>query len=227
MVTEYSLAPAEPAGIGPWPRLLAACVLSVMLHMILLGVPVNPTGGAPEMMSTIQARLEPADTADGNAAAPEVTPVPEKAVSPLTEPPEKPVQPRERPEPAAKPAAATPPSPATGIEVPLIRDPTYYPARQLDVYPQPVVMIQPKCPDGAIAQRINGRVQLLLLIDEFGVVNDTSIVDAQPAGVFDDVTVQAFRVARFVPAQKQGHNVKSRVVLRVNFLCSDTEAAAR
>ena len=33
--------------------------------------------------------------------------------------------------------------------------------------------------------------------------------------------------ARFVPAQKQGRHVKSRVLLRVNFLCSDSEAAAR
>ena len=109
----------------------------------------------------------------------------------------------------------------------MIRDPVYYPARQLDVYPQPVVMIQPKCPDNAVMQRINGRVQLLLLIDEFGVVNEASIVDAQPAGIFDDATLQGFRIARFVPAQKQGHQVKSRVVLRVNFLCSETEAAAR
>ena len=87
------------------------------------------------------------------------------------------------------------------------------------------MMIQLKFPDSAVAQRINGRVQLLLLIDEFGVVNEASVVEAQPAGIFEDATLQGFRVARFVPAQKLGHHVKSRVVLRVNFLCSDTEAA--
>ena len=35
------------------------------------------------------------------------------------------------------------------------------------------------------------------------------------------------QAARFVPAQKQGNHVKSRVLLRVNFLCGDTEAPAR
>ena len=81
--------------------------------------------------------------------------------------------------------------------------------------------------DAAVAQRINGRVQLLLLIDEFGIVNEASVAEAQPAGIFDDAATQAFRVARFVPAQKQGNHVKSRVLLRVNFLCGDTEAPAR
>jgi len=212
---------------GAWPRLLAACMLSAMLHLIVLGVPVNPTGGVPNVVSTIQARLEPAvsdnDTAsplvEENASAkpaPQIADGAEKSAS--NKPPQEPVS-------AA--AAKSPSSPGSGIEVPLIRDPTYYPARQLDVFPQPVVMIQPKCPEAAVAQRINGRVQLLLLIDEFGVVNDASIVDAQPAGIFDDATTQGFRAARFVPAQKQGNHVKSRVVLRVNFLCSEAEASAR
>ncbi len=169
-------------------------------------------------------------TADGDAAPPleETAPPP---IAPQTAEVEKPaavktpIEPA--PKPAEKPAAKVPSSPAGGIEVPLIRDPTYYPARQLDVYPRPAAMILPKCPDAAVAQRINGRVQLLLLIDEFGAVNEASIVEAQPAGMFDDAAVQAFRVAQFVPAQKQGNHVKSRVVLRVNFLCGDTEAAVR
>jgi protein TonB len=206
---------------------LVACVLSGMLHLIILAVPVNPTGGMPNVISTIQARLEPAMTDDGAATLSQVDPVPENPQPQIAETAEKPVPVKAQPEAAPKPASKAPSSPGGGIEVPLIRDPTYYPARQLDVYPQPVVMIQPKCPDAAVAQRINGRVQLLLLIDEFGVVNEASVADAQPAGIFDDAAAQAFRVARFVPAQKQGNHVKSRVVLRVNFLCGDTEAAVR
>jgi protein TonB len=206
--------------------LLTACVLSAMLHLILLGVPVNPTGGVPNIVSTIQARLEPAATDDVAAIALQEEVQPVKPEPQVADGAEKPVANKLQPVPESKPAAAPASSPGSGVELPLIRDPTYYPARQLDVYPQPVVMIQPKCPDAAVAQRINGRVQLLLLIDEFGVVNDASIIDAQPAGVFDDATLLGFRVARFVPAQKQGNHVKSRVVLRVNFLCGDTEAAA-
>ncbi len=211
------------------PRLLLACILSAMLHLLVLGVPVNPTGGMPQTVSTIQARLEPAMTFDGDSV-----PVQEEPVAPVPAPQtastEKPVAespPKAAPKPAEQPAVKAPSSPATGIELPLIRDPTYYPARQLDVYPQPMALIQPKCSDAAVAQKINGRVQLLVLIDEFGVVNEASVVEAQPAGTFDDAAVQAFRVARFVPAQKQGNHVKSRVMLRVNFLCGDTEAPVR
>ena len=226
----YAVADLPGFAGGAWPRLICAVLLSVLLHLIILGVPVNPTGGVPQVVSTLQARLEPAPTDEGDSIAP-----PEEAgaipPAPQTPEAEKPVQAKPQPEPAPKPvekpAARAASSPSGGVEVPLIRDPVYYPARQLDVYPQPVVMIQPKCPDNAIAQRVNGRVQLLLLIDEFGVVNDASVADAQPAGYFEEPALLAFRAARFVPAQKQGNHVKSRVVLRVNFLCSDSEASAR
>ena len=43
------------------PRLLVACGLSLLLHVTLLaGIPVNPTGGLPKVVSLITARLEPA-----------------------------------------------------------------------------------------------------------------------------------------------------------------------
>lgn len=215
---------------GAWPRLLLACIFSVLLHLMILGVPVNPTGGVTQVISTIQARLEPAVDADGDSAPPPDEPAatPIAPQEPRTEKPATPeAQSKPAPKPIEQPAAKAPSSPSAGIEVPLIRDPVYYPVRQLDVYPQPVAMIQPKCPETAIAQKINGRVQLLVLIDEFGIVNEASIAEAQPAGVFDEAAIQAFRIARFIPAQKQGNPVKSRVLLRVNFLCGDTEAPAR
>jgi protein TonB len=221
------MATPDSAAAGAWPRLLLACVLSGMLHLIVLGVPVNPTGGMPNAISTIQARLEPGASDEEPMAAAEEAVAAPNAAPRIADAAEKPVAEKTQAEPVKTPTGKTPSSPSGGIEVPVIRDPTYYPARQLDVYPQPVVMTQPKCPDAAVAQRINGRVQLLVLIDEFGVVNDASVADAQPPGIFDTAAVQAFLVARFVPAQKQGNHVKSRVVLRVNFLCGDTEAAAR
>ncbi len=226
-MTAYAIAMPEAPGQRAWLRLLMACALSVLLHLLVLGVPVNPTGGTPNVVSTIQARLEPAPDEPATEAA--IEPLPETAPAPLAPridaaadkpaPAKTPAPPK----PSAKPAS----SPASGVELPLIRDPVYYPARQLDVYPQPVVMIQPKCPEQAVAERINGRVQLLLLIDEFGVVNEASIVEAQPEGMFEDATLQGFRAARFLPAQKQGNKVKSRVILRVNFICNENEAAAR
>lgn len=209
----------------PRLRLIAACLLSLLLHLLVLAVPVNPTGGEPGVVSLIQARLELAEDTQAPAEA-----APAAGASAPPAPPADPAAERREVAPAepaapAKPAPP-PPAPGSGVEVPLIRDPVYYPARQLDVYPQPVALIQPKCPEAALARRLNGRVQLLLLIDEFGVVNEASVAEAQPEGVFDDVTVQSFRQARFVPAQKQGRHVKSRVLLRVNYLCGEREPAA-
>ncbi len=225
-MTAYALPAPASLDKRAWPRFLAACAFSALLHLLLLGVPVNPTGGTPNVVSTIQARLEaaPEETAAEAVIEPLLAVTPSKPAPNVDAAADKPVAEKSAPPaPVAKPQS----SPGSGIEVPLIRDPVYYPARQLDVYPQPVVMIQPKCPDSAVAQRINGRVQLLLLIDEFGVVNEASVVDAQPEGMFEDATLQGFRLARFVPAQKQGNKVKSRVILRVNFLCNENEAAAR
>lgn len=226
-MTAFAVASPDAVARSAWLRLLAACALSALLHLIVLGVPVNPTGGIPNIVSTIQARLEAGATDDAAAIAVQENAPPEKPAPKVADGAEMPPPITPQPEAASKPAAAPAASPATGIDLPLIRDPVYYPARQLDVYPQPVVMIQPRCPDSAVAQRLNGRVQLLLLIDEFGLVNDASVIDAQPAGVFEDATVQGFSAARFVPAQKQGRHVKSRVILRVNFLCGDTEAVVR
>lgn len=224
--------------IRAWSRLLVACALSMLLHLaLLLGISINPTGGVVNVVSIITARLEP--------AAPDTGPEATRAGADPTSASEserdrqKPEETRTGAEPDKKaeskaavkpePKAAIPAasSPSSGIEVPLIRDPTYYPTKQLDELPQPLAIIRPDCPPAALSSRINGRVQLLLLIDEFGVINDASIIEAMPDRVFEEATLSAFRAARFSPAQRQGHRVKSRVVLRVNYLCSDSENATR
>jgi protein TonB len=111
--------------------------------------------------------------------------------------------------------------------VPFIRDPTYYPAKQLDVYPQPLNPIRLDYPESAAKSKLDGRVLVLLLIDEFGVVNDASVVEAQPEGYFEDAALAVFRAARFSPAQKQGNAVKSRVMLQVKYLYGDSVNAKR
>ena len=51
----------EPVSRRAWLRLLVAFTLSLVLHVVLLlSVPVNPTGGMPNVVATIYARLEPA-----------------------------------------------------------------------------------------------------------------------------------------------------------------------
>ncbi len=67
-------------------------------------------------------------------------------------------------------------------------------------------------------------VRLLLLIDEFGMVNEASVVNADPAGYFEDAATTAFHAARFEPARRHGHPVKCRIVIKINY---DYEAEQR
>jgi len=82
-------------------------------------------------------------------------------------------------------------------------------------------------PESAASAKVDGRLVVLLLIDEFGMVNDASIVEAQPEGYFEDAAFAVFRSARFSPGQKQGRAVKSRVLLQVKYLYGQSAGALR
>ena len=213
-----------------WMRLVKAVVLSFLLHLaLLIGIPVNPTGGVPQLVSTITARLEPA-APESEPVAEILATVPDNTVTPPPPIAEKPQSPRDvKAEPKAEPARAKEPasSPSAGFEVPFIRDPTYYPAKQLDVYPQPLAAIRLDYPESAANAKVDGRLVVLLLIDEFGVVNDASVVESQPEGYFEDAALAVFRAVRFAPAQKQGRAVKSRVMLQVKYLYGQSAGALR
>lgn len=214
-----------------WSRLLVACSLSLLLHLaLLLGVPVNPTGGVSNAAATIYARLEPAANSEPQLRPQEAALTPtERTGAPASEDAQpKPAATKVEPKRESKPAATElPASPSGEAELRLTRGPTYYPAKQLDVYPQPLTPIKLNYPDTAAAQRIDGRLLLLLLIDEFGVVNEVSVVEAQPEGRFEEAALSVFRATRFFPAQKQGHPVKSRVLLQVNYIYGDSEGTVR
>ena len=68
MEAAATFAPAvsfDAVSMQAWSRLLKAGAVSFLLHAVLLvGLPVNPTGGVPQVVSTITARLEPAAEAD-------------------------------------------------------------------------------------------------------------------------------------------------------------------
>jgi len=222
-----------PSQVGT--RLLVAGGLSLALHLLLLlGMQVNPTGGIANVSSTIYARLEPPadETPTETAAFPpeqlQPPPVEQEAVKlasedPLAAPePKKPAAPPEQ-----KPEATPPSSPNAGIELPLIRDPTYYTAKQLDAYPQPLTPIRLHYPETAAAERIDGHLRILLLIDEFGVVNEASVVEAEPPGYFEEAARSVFVPARFSPGMKQGRAVKSRVVVQVRYVYGDGEGQIR
>lgn len=115
--------------------------------------------------------------------------------------------------PAAEPAAPLLPT----LEIPLIEDPTYYPAKQVDVHPTALHPIKPDYPNKAAEQGVEGSAVLLLLIDEAGRVKEATVAEANPEGYFEESALAAFRPARFAPAQRQGRAVKSRVLIRVTY----------
>jgi protein TonB len=140
-------------------------------------------------------------------------------------PPSQAAQETDEPTPQAEPLASapvnslaseqTPGLPA--INIPLVEDPTYYPALEVDVHPAAQHDIIPLYPDQAADDKITGSVILLLNLDEGGLVQEISVEESDPPGHFDQAALEAFRHARFSPAQKQGRIVKSRMRIKVTF----------
>lgn len=208
-------------------RLALAIGLSAWLHaLVIVGIPVDPLGGGPGSAVVISARIVSGAEEDARAAAvasvPEPVPGDEGAAPEVREPP------AERASPSATDAAAArAESPLPGIEVPLIRDPTWYPARQLDVFPTPLAEIRFLYPPPALQERVSGAVTLLLLIDELGLVNEIGVVEATPAGYFEDAAREGFRTARFAPGMREGRAVRSRVMVQVKFEYGEDGAIVR
>ncbi len=188
-------------------RLSAALAASVALHLaLMLGVgarPASPAGGR----WAIRAHLIPA-----SASVVALPSAPSDAKSPIEAPEAEPVAP---PTPQPEETAQAPPPPPGGV--PFIGDPTYYPARQLDVYPRALERVEPAYPEQAAQRNQSGVVTLLLLINELGSVDDVSVLSAEPEDLFEASAIAAFRQARFTPGEKDGRKVKSRLVVRVNY----------
>lgn len=121
------------------------------------------------------------------------------------------------PAPAPAQAILSPQSLLPAVDIPLIEDPTYYTAKQVDIHPLAAEPITPEFPEAAAAAGIEGFVTLRLLIDATGVVREISVVDAQPPDTFEAAALNAFRNARFVAAQRNDRPVKSDVLIKVMF----------
>jgi protein TonB len=230
----------EPAIPPRLRRPLVALWISLGVHAALIAlVQVAPPASFELGDPAIEARLVPAhETAPAPAAeAPDETPdasrvpllVPSEtaealpAAEPEAEPPAEPAEP-ESPAPESLPAEspAEPPSAAVPAAAPAppaalttAVDLTYYNVRDLDVQPRALREIVPDYPAAADRQRLSGKVRLQLKLEADGRISDIEVVSATPPGVFDASAIQAFREARFAPAQKNGRPVRARVVIEV------------
>ena len=123
----------------------------------------------------------------------------------------RPAQPSIKPAPSPRQRTAS--QDGTGLGAALPR-PYYHPASELTERPLPLAAIEPVAPDGAPD---TGRLKIRLYINEEGSVDAVDVIEAEPAGEFEQATVQAFKEARFRPGYKDGAAVRSQLALEVRF----------
>ena len=194
-------------------RFALALAASLALHLaLILGIQIKAAQQSGRLPPVMEVRIE--RLAGEESGATRLTGFPAARVADEREVPV-----REEQAPLARPVApAAEPAPLLPtLEIPLIEDLTWYPAKQVDVHPAALHPIKPDYPDKAAEQGVEGSVVLLLLIDEAGRVKEATVAEANPEGYFEASALDAFRPARFVPAQRQGRAVKSRVLIRVTY----------
>lgn len=77
--------------------------------------------------------------------------------------------------------------------------------------------IPPQYPPWALAQEIEGWVDLTFVVTSEGRVDRPTVVEAQPPGTFDDAAIAAAARWRFRPYQENGEPVPVRVYLHIDF----------
>lgn len=211
-------------------RPLAATWISLGLHVALIAlIQVAPPAATSLGSTVIEARLVPPHAMSSEVDAPDPvpgdTPLLASTETDETVPVVQPV--------ASVPAktlpgtASTSPTPLTAVEIPTAPaspvtitssvDLTYYSAREVDVHPRALRAIEPDYPAEADRNKLSGMVRLQLKVEADGRVSDVEVMNSTPPGAFDESALQAFRAARFEPAQKAGRPVRALVMIEVQY----------
>lgn len=120
-------------------------------------------------------------------------------------------------------AAALPNNPDTAatsgpsVAIPLMENPIYYPARELDVQPHALQTIHPVYPQAALDRELSGTVTVELHLEADGKVSAAKVVSAEPPGYFEQAALAAFKNARFAPAIRHGEAVRCKILIKVRF----------
>lgn len=234
-----------PAAMPPFLRRpLFALWISIAVHAAVIGLVRVAPRTVVAMDQVLEARLEnPAQEQNQEAEVPllEATPESEMLISvPDQQPvvllplPEKKAV--IRPEPSPEPVAINPiteqvrpNNPETvkseagpSIDIPLAVDTHYYAARELDVQPRPVRKVVPLYPGEYETQGVNGFAILEMRVETDGSLSDLKIVEIQPAayGAFGREALAAFKDVKFVPAWRQGRQVRALFRVKVVFEAS-------
>jgi protein TonB len=87
----------------------------------------------------------------------------------------------------------------------------------VDVAPRPLLQTPMQYPPRAKASGVTGYVILSLLIGPTGQVEKVKVLEAQPAGVFDDVAAAGVQNWKFEPASYKGESVRVWATQKVRF----------
>lgn len=208
-------AAARRTGARGWRRFAAALTVSALLHLAFAEI-VAPEPGARSTRR--HAAATPSSLAVRLIASDDPLPTasPTRQAAPPKPPLSAPAQRLpSRAVPAARAAATKERQEVSVLSEP--EDTRYYAARHLDHYPALLAALDLTFPADVAASERSGYVLLLVLIDVDGRVNDASVVEAVPAGVFDEEARRALLAAHFKPAFKNGRAVRSRLIVHVSY----------
>jgi TonB family protein len=93
----------------------------------------------------------------------------------------------------------------------------WFAGREVDVRAEPLSPVTIEYPEELAGSGIAGRVQIVLFVDERGMVRKIEVARAVPEGVFEKAAVKAWSNVRFSPAMKGGVAVKSQKVLELSY----------
>ena len=237
--------PKWMSGVAPGVATLQSRTLKASLRPAPVTAPAAPAAAMPEVPasppSVPLAGPSPATAPPiAGPGAPRVAAAPAQAAPPPATPPDP--GPAPPPVPAAAPAAgpvvapvaspgppakvpAPDPNPRRGSELAApgakgpLAGPSYLQLKEVDQRPAPITRIEPVYPPEA--GQAEGRVVVRLLINEDGGIDKIEIVAAEPPGLFERATIDAFGSARYQPALKSNVRVKSQITFEIRFFRED------
>ncbi len=92
---------------------------------------------------------------------------------------------------------------------------------EVDQPPRPLVKVPPFYPLSARAKGIEGKVELVFVVQADGSVSDIEVKESFPGTIFVDAALRAVRQWRFKPGTKDGQPVATRVRLPLRFQLED------
>ena len=195
-----------PPFTPPDRRLLKGLALSAGMHLlIVLGI----TAGPPRIMPSVPLQVELLRIV---SPEPAVEPAPEPLVE-LTATASAEAMPETPPSGPERPPVVTPQAPVAS-DPPLEK---YLTVREVDVRAELVNEVDLVYPVKAYEMRIHGRVIVRILIGEDGAVDNVSVLEATPPGIFEEAALAAAQALQFRPAQKYGRNVRSQKTIEITF----------